>query len=103
MIDLDAEELRIVKDILLRQVPLLEVLAFGSRVVQKAGPHSDLDLAIVSPDGLDWRTVEALKNSFAVSELTIRVDVVDFTAVSPRFQEIISQQSEVIQPADANR
>lgn len=101
MIDLAADELRIVKEILARHVPRFEVRVFGSRVKESAAAFSDLDLAIVSGNGLDWRDVEALKDAFAASDLRICVDVVDFAAASPVFKQIILERNEIIQTGNA--
>jgi type I restriction enzyme S subunit len=76
MIELDASHLDEVRQILKRHVPIAEVRAFGSRVQGNARKFSDLDLALVGVDDLDWRAVEALKDAFAGSDLPFRVDVV---------------------------
>jgi type I restriction enzyme S subunit len=76
MIDLDERYLDEVREILHHHVPHAEVRAFGSRVQGNARRFSDLDLALVGVDDLDWRAVEALKDAFAESDLPFRVDVV---------------------------
>lgn len=97
MIDLPPEQLQIIRDILLRCVPDCEVRAFGSRVKQTASLYSDLDLAIVGKESLDWRQLEALKDAFASSNLPIMVDVHDWHILSDNFQNIINEQYEIIQ------
>ena len=52
-IELSAEQLEIVQDILRQHVPEREVWAFGSRAKHTAKKFSDLDLAVMgdAPDG----------------------------------------------------
>lgn len=99
MIDLTSSEFAEVRAILFRHVPNCMVWAFGSRVTGKAKPYSDLDLAVRSPDGLLGLEVLALlREAFAESTLPIRVDVVDWNALPPSLQAIITQQHESLIP-----
>ncbi len=90
------EALRMVIEILQKQVPDCEVRAFGSRVTGKATTNSDLDLALVSGKPLDWRRLEALKDAFAESDLAITVDLLEWQCISPEFRPVIEQNYEVI-------
>lgn len=97
MIDLSTQYLSDIKNILLSKVPNLEVRVFGSRVNGNASRYSDLDLAIVGKEKIDWRIIEELKDEFSESNLPIMVDVLDWNAISEEFREIINQHYEVIQ------
>jgi predicted nucleotidyltransferase len=99
MIDVRAHHLEIIKAILGRHVPDAEVRAFGSRVSGTAKGHSDLDLAIVGDEPLDFRTKTLLEEAFEESDLPFRVDVVDWAAVSEEFRRIIARQYETVQKA----
>ncbi len=97
MIDLSPYQLEIVLDILKKRVPQCEVRVFGSRYKWTAKNHSDLDLAIVGQEKLERKIIYALKDDFSESDLPIRVDVLDWYAISDEFKRIIEQGYEVIQ------
>ena len=99
MIDLNHKHLRIIKDILARHVAGCEVRAFGSRVTGQAKRYSDPDLSIVSDEALSPRTLALLEDDFAESDLPFKVDVLDWSAVSDPFRQIIMQDYAVLQPA----
>ena len=97
MIDLDGKYLQIVKDILRRHVPECKVLVFGSRVTGTAHKYSDLDLAIVCDEPIDWRRLESLKDAFSESDLPIMVDVLDWHTLPESFQTIVKNHCEDLQ------
>ena len=99
MIDLAPEQLDRVARLLGAQVPECEVRAFGSRVSGGAKPYSDLDLVLLGPARLPLDRLAALREAFAESELPIRVDLVDWHALSEAFRTIIAANCEVIQQA----
>ncbi len=100
MIDLSSEELAEVKRLLASHIPEAEVRAFGSRVRGNARPYSDLDLALVTPEPVDWRRIEELKDAFAESNLPFMVDVLDWDKLAKEFQAIIEKYYEVLQEAN---
>lgn len=97
MIDLEEQYLDEIKQILADKVPDCEVRVFGSRIEGKAKKFSDLDLALVGKDKLDWRKIELLKDAFSASDIPIIVDVIDFNAISDEFRKIIEKNYEIIQ------
>jgi len=97
MIDLAPEPLAIVLRMLAAQVPDCEVRAFGSRVTGNAKPYSDLDLVLLGPARLPLGRLAAVGEAFAESELPIRVDVIDWHAISENFRKIIAAKFEVLQ------
>ncbi len=97
MIDLSPYQLDIVINILKNHVPKCEVRAFGSRYKWTAKDYSDLDLVVVGNKKLDKKIIYDLQESFSESELPIRVDVLDWHAISDEFKQIINQGYEVIQ------
>lgn len=99
MIDMAQDHLRMVLDILGREAPACEARAFGSRVTGKAQRFSDLDVALLGPEPLDWRRLEAIRDAFAVSDLPFKVDVADWRSLSDEFKDIIADRYEVIRPA----
>ena len=97
MIDLAPHHLEQVRRILAKRVPQCEVRAFGSRVGRAPKDYSDLDLALVGPAMLDDDTLRRLKEDFQESELPFRVDVLDWHATSPEFQQVIARRYEILQ------
>ena len=81
-IQLSASDWQEVQRVLLQEIPNTEVWAFGSRARRTAKPYSDLDLAIVQEHPLSLEALANLHHAFDSSDLTIRVDVVDWAAIS---------------------
>lgn len=78
-------------------VPEYEVWAFGSRVKGTAKTYSDLDLAIISALPLPMAIMAELRQVLDDSDLTIKVDVVDWAQTSDRFRRIIDANRLVVQ------
>ena len=96
MIDLEQKHLAIVKSILKKQIPTVEVRVFGSRVKGTAKRYSDLDLALMTKEPLTLAQLGDIKDAFSISNLPIMVDVVDWQRISPQFRQVIDQCYEVI-------
>ncbi len=96
-LDIQPEELRIVKEILQKYVPNLAVWAFGSRVKGTAKKYSDLDLAIITDTPLTFLESDHLREAFSESDLVWKVDIVDWASTSESFRKIIQQRYVVIQ------
>ena len=96
MIDLPPLYLEIIKRILKEYVPGCDVRVFGSRVNGTAKKHSDLDLAVVGKEKIPTRKMNALREAFEDSDLPIRVDVLDWHAISADFRAIIEKRFEVL-------
>lgn len=92
-IDITPEERAIVLRILNDIVPNREVRAFGSRVTGKAKPFSDLDLAIMGDEPLPLETRVQLEEAFSESDLSWKIDVLDWVLVDTWLQEIISKNN----------
>ncbi|GAB4483949.1 MAG: nucleotidyltransferase domain-containing protein [Anaerolineales bacterium] len=97
MIDLPPAQLKIVQTILAQYAPDCEVRAFGSRVRGTAKPYSDLDLVFIGRSRLPFKKISAIRTAFEESELLFRVDVLDWHALSPQFQQIILQANQLLQ------
>jgi len=97
MIDIRLDYLKMVKDILKKHIPELEVWAFGSRVNRAAKKHSDLDLAVITEKPLSLTKIGEIKDDFSESDLPFRVDVVDWATTSSEFRKIIEKEFAVIQ------
>ncbi len=97
MIDLAPDQLETVKRILAAHARDAEVRAFGSRVTWTAKDYSDLDLVLVGERKLTLAEMSGLREAFEESDLPMRVDVLDWHAISPEFRAMIEQAYEVIQ------
>ena len=91
MIDVTPKHLEIILGILSTYLPGCEVRAFGSRCNGAAKCSSDLDLALVEREKLDWRLLEELREAFQESELPFRVDLLDWNAISDEFRTVIEK------------
>ena len=101
-IDLNPNHLATVKAILAEHVPDCEVRVFGSRATWTAKDYSDLDVAIVGEVPMDWRALGRLKEAFEESKLPMRVDVLDWYAISESFREVIERDYVVVQKSTAS-
>lgn len=88
-IDLDPGHLEIIRDIIAKNAPGIEVWVFGSRINGTAKKFSDIDLAIISPKPLPLNLMTSLQDAFSESDLPIKVDLVDWSAISEDFKKII--------------
>lgn len=99
MINLNPEDLTLVKDILQTWVPEYLVWAYGSRVVGNSHEGSDLDLILIHPlhSNIPYENMAALRAAFAESNLPILIDILDWARIPKTFQEEIKEQHEIIQ------
>ena len=87
MIDLPFDQLATVFRILLHYAPGVPAYAFSSRTNGLARKFSNLDLALVPEQTLDWRTLARLREAFEESTLPITVDVIDWTQAGTGFKQ----------------
>ena len=96
-LSLDSKFLLMIKNILKKNIPEYQVIAFGSRVTGTYKPHSDLDLCIVTHTPLTLLQLASLKEAFTESDLPFRIDIVDWSTLSLGFKQIILNCFEEIQ------
>jgi type I restriction enzyme S subunit len=99
-IDLNPQDWNEVCHILRKHVPEYSVWAFGSRVKWTAKAYSDLDLAIITQRPLSLTRMASIKEAFDDSNLSIRVDIVDWATTSETFRKIIEQDKVVVQKGE---
>lgn len=102
-LDLKPHDWDDVRHILEKCLPGYEVWAFGSRVKGTAKPYSDLDLAVISDRPLPIDLMADLRQSFEDSDLTIKVDIVDWAKTSAAFRKIIEESKVVVQKGNPRR
>ncbi len=90
MIDLPADQLEQVRQLVKLHLHDGEVFAFGSRARGKARKFSDLDLMIKTGASLPWKKLADLRESFEESDLPITVDVVDWSNCSDDFRRMVA-------------
>ena len=96
MIDLVPQHLATIRRILAEHVPECEVRVFGSRIGSQAKPYSDLDLALVGSEQLSVGRMGRLREALQDSDVSIRVDILDWHAISDNFRKVIEAKYEVL-------
>lgn len=99
MISITEDERRIINEILHKNLSGgdYEVRAFGSRVNGQPKKYSDLDLVIVGKEKISREILSAIEDDFEWSQLSFRVDVLDWQRISKEFQQIIEKNYEVFE------
>lgn len=95
-IDIKADHLKIVQDILKKYLPGKKVLAFGSRAKGTAKNTSDLDLCVIGVEPLSFNLLAHLGDAFSESNLPYKVDIVDWTTLDDGFRKMVQQTGKVI-------
>jgi predicted nucleotidyltransferase len=88
-LNLPPQSVGMVREILKREIPGVEVWVFGSRIQGRSRPFSDLDLALKGPSQIEPSTLTRLQMAFEDSNLPIFVDVLDLSEVSEAFRHRI--------------
>nr|WP_294543659.1 nucleotidyltransferase domain-containing protein [uncultured Rhodopila sp.] len=89
-IDLSADELAIVRDILRAHLPAgARVWVFGSRATATARRYSDLDLAVEADGPVGFDVLSDVAEALSESDLPYKVDVIDLRSVDPAFRALI--------------
>lgn len=90
-------ELSIIKSIISRYLPNAKIILFGSRAKGKAKSYSDADIAIITEEGVSLEIMAEMRADFEESNLSYRVDIVDWMLISPEFREIITRTGASLQ------
>jgi predicted nucleotidyltransferase len=103
MLDLKPTDEAAILALLKRYVPDADVWAFGSRVTGRAHAASDLDLVIRNPPNLSvpQERLTTLRGALAESDVTILVDVVDWSTIPESFRREIEQAHRVMRQPGA--
>ena len=89
-IDIRADHLRIVQDVLRRHLPDgVKVWVFGSRATWATKDSSDLDLVLEGETEIPQRSLSALEAAFEESDLPYSVDIVDVRRIGERFRRLV--------------
>jgi predicted nucleotidyltransferase len=96
MIAVTPHEMKIIHEIIKKYTPNCDVLAFGSRYKRTHSDASDLDLAVMSDEKLNFLIIAQIKEDFMESDIPYKVDVLDYHGVSDNFKKIIDEGNERI-------
>jgi uncharacterized protein len=96
----NAHELAVVRQILRRYVPGLEVRVFGSRARGTTKRFADLDLLVFARATIEPRRWALLDEAFAESDLPFKVDLLDSKDVEPSVRDRLLEGSVLIQTAE---
>jgi len=92
MIELSTGQSNEIFTILNQYLGKTPVYAFGSRARHDAREHSDLDLLIKGDSEIPQALYYQLKDAFEESDLSIKVDVIDWYRISEDFQQTIAPE-----------
>ena len=96
MISIPYNDIETINKILSYNIKSGKVYAFGSRYKCTNRKFSDLDLAIDLNRKMSINEIENLKYDFEESNLSYRVDIIDYNNISEEFKQIIDSGSEII-------
>lgn len=86
------KDLVIVRNILDKYFPDQTIWIFGSRVTGSYKEFSDLDIAILSENEVNQKTLAIAKEEFVDSNIPISVDLVDYNLTSGPLREAIDKK-----------
>lgn len=92
MIDLSTLQLRTVRATLKLNVPGVPAFLFGSRATGRVKKYSDVDIALMPTQPLNWLVLADLREAFETSNLPVTVDVIDWSTASPGFRAAVEPQ-----------
>jgi predicted nucleotidyltransferase len=90
-LNIKPEHLEIVKEILFKFIPDIEVWAFGSRVKFNNKEFADLDLVIVGETKQSLAIMADLEEAFKESDLPFKVDILDYYNISDHLKKEINK------------
>lgn len=96
MANISDNDRELIKKILEKYLPNLQYWVFGSRITGNAKPHSDLDIVIISLEKIDLLTLSTLREEFSLSNLSYKIDLVDWNRIDDEFRSVIKQNYEVL-------
>ena len=94
--DISANHLSMLREILNKYIPGVQVWAHGSRVKQAAKAYSDLDLVVFSSPSQSAK-VSALREELLESDIPFLVDIMVWDEIPESFRRIVEESYFVIQ------
>ena len=94
-IDINPRDKEILFSLLDRYLPQIPVWAHGSRVTGGAKPWSDLDLVVFTEEKYKYQ-LSLLKEAFEESNLSFRVELLEWDSLPDKFKSNIEASHAVI-------
>lgn len=94
-IDITSDQMATLRILLSRHLPATETWVYGSRIMGKSHPGSDLDMVVFANPEQE-RAVSDFRESLEESNLPFRVDLFVWDAVPQSFREQIAREHVVI-------
>jgi len=91
-IQLTPNEKKLIKQILAQYLQKTPWRIFGSRAKGSAKRYSDLDIALLTEKPISLALLSALEEAFADSDLSFKIDLVDWQRLTPEFQKKIQSE-----------
>ena len=91
-VDVTADTLASVAEVLAEYAPRRPAYLFGSRVTGLAQPDSDLDIALGGEPAMKWRQLAELRGALEDKALPFDVDVVDLHEAKGIFRRRIEEE-----------
>jgi len=95
VVDIKPRDKKILFPLLAQYLPHTTIWAYGSRVLGNARPWSDLDLVVFS-DTEQKNRISLLKEALEESNLSFRVDILEWDSLPDSFKSNISASPTVI-------
>jgi predicted nucleotidyltransferase len=92
----NATDLDVILQIFDRELPDVEVYAFGSRVAEADPPEADLDLAIIARHAISLERMIAIERAMAEAGLPFAVDIFDYAKLTNKLKNTIEKGHIVI-------
>jgi len=70
-----------------------QIFIFGSRAAGRAKKYSDYDIGIWGKKSVPWHILAMINESLEESDIPYKVDIVDFSLLSPEFRKIALSKS----------
>ena len=96
----NANDLETIVQVFERELPDVEVFAFGSRIADiHPGPEADLDLAIIAGHIISLERMVAVERTLAESGLPFAVDIFDYAKLTDKLKKLIEKEHIAIKSA----
>ncbi len=82
---------KIIVPIIIKHLPNVKILLYGSRARGDDRAGSDLDIALDNASKIDRQTLTTIYFDLSDSDLPIKFDLVDFHVVSEKMQDAIKR------------
>jgi type I restriction enzyme S subunit len=91
-IDIRPDHYSIIQKILREHLPHQKIMVFGSRAKGTSTLTSDLDLCLMGEEKLSFERLAALQDAFSLSLLPYKVDIVEWSKLTPEFKALIKPE-----------